>query len=345
MNFLPSRLVSKNPQFKARLGTWAAYLLALSALVWVFKDVEWSSLVEQIQQISWPWVCAILVFDILSFYVQGVRWRYLLNPCGQITPKKTTQAIYVGLFSSEVLPLRAGEIIRGVLVSRWMGKNFRDVLPSMAVERLLDGLWFSASMAVVALLVPIPGNIRTVTVGILAAAAVGMGLFAWNARRIVKPQSDSETQSLSKIKAMLQDVTRGLQSIGFSRDFWAATAFSGLLHVVQALAFISVVEACGIDLPLLPTIAVFLIVQIGIAIPNAPANVGTYQLFCVLGLTFFGVEKSSAAAVSVVAFAILTFPVLLIGALATLQAGLSLTGFRSQLKGMTESGIATETAS
>ena len=59
---------------------------------------------------------------------------------------------------------------------------------------------------------------------------------------------------------------------------------------------------------MLSMIAVFLIVHLGIAIPNAPANVGTFQLFSVLGLTLFGIKKSAAAAFSVLAFAILTVP-------------------------------------
>jgi glycosyltransferase 2 family protein len=243
--------------------------------------------------------------------------------------------------------LRAGEIVRGVLVSRWLRRKFREVLPSMAVERLLDALWFSAVMALIALLVPIPRQVRTISFSLLIAALVGMGLFIWNAGRtnhVEAPRDLVGRSTAGKIMVVLQDVTLGLKQIGFSRPFWGAAAFSGLLHLVQALAFLAVLEACRIDLPLVASIAVFLIVQLGIAIPNAPANVGTFQLFCVLGLTFFGVDKSAAAAVSVLAFAILTFPVLLIGALATVQAGLSLTGFRSQIRELTASAAAPESA-
>ncbi len=317
------------------------------ALYWVFHDVQWGALIGQAQQLSWAWLCAIIGLDILSFFVQGQRWQFLLRPCGQISTLKTTQAIYIGLFSSEVLPLRAGEIVRGVLVSRWLGRKFREVLPSMAVERLLDALWFSALMALVALLVPIPRQVRTISLSLLIAALVGMGLFIWNATRTNHPGAAPDLAGKStagKVMVVLQDVVLGLKQIGLSRPFWGAAAFSGLLHLVQALAFLAVLEACRIHLPLVAAIAAFLIVQLGIAIPNAPANVGTFQLFCVLGLTFFGVDKSAAAAVSVLAFAILTFPVLLIGALATVQAGLSLTGFRSQIRELTASAAAAESA-
>src|SRR5512146_2495561 len=166
-----------------RLWVWLTYLVALAALYWVFHDVDWDTLLAQVEMMSWPWVAAIVVLAVVSFYVQGVRWQLLLKPAGQIARLKTTQAIYVGQFSSELLPLRAGEVIRGVLVARWLGRKFRDVLPSMAVERLLDALWFSLAMALVALLVPVPPQIRTITFFVLALGTVGMALFAWNAIR------------------------------------------------------------------------------------------------------------------------------------------------------------------
>jgi hypothetical protein len=36
-----------------------------------------------------------------------------------------------------------------------------------------------------------------------------------------------------------------------------------------------------------------------LGIPNAPANVGSYQFFSVLGLTLFGVDKTVAAGFSI----------------------------------------------
>jgi uncharacterized protein (TIRG00374 family) len=326
---------SSNASSKHRIKVWATYLVAAAALVWVFYDIEWRTILDQVQQLSWGWVCVIVALDVLSFYVQGVRWQILLRPCGWLSYMKTTQAIYVGLFTSEVLPLRAGEVIRGLLVSRWLSRKFVEVLPSIALERLFDGFWFSSAMIITALLIPVPGQIRIATNVLLATSVVGILALLWIVFRTDPTLShdDSLRKTLwKKMSHATHDVRVGLQQIGFRKGFWTAAGVSGVLHLVQGLAFLSILRACAIDLPLLPSIAVFLVVHLGIAIPNAPANVGTFQLFCVLALTFFGVEKSAAAAFSVVAFAILTIPVLLIGVAATLYAGLSLTGFHAQLR-------------
>jgi hypothetical protein len=79
-------------------------------------------------------------------------------------------------------------------------------------------------------------------------------------------------------------------------------------------------------------VAVFVIVNLGTAIPNTPANVGSYQFFTVLGLTLFGVDKTSATGFSLVVFSLLTLPPLVIGFLALSRSGLSLATIREELR-------------
>lgn len=331
------KIKQARPRSDHRLKIWLTYALAAAALAWVCYDIKWTSLVDQVQQLSWGWVALIIGFDVLSFYVQGVRWGVLLQPIASLPYLKTTQAIYIGLFASEVLPLRAGEIIRGVLIARWVQRKFHDVLPSMALERLFDGIWFSGAMILTAMLIDVPPQIRIGTNIVLALSLTGIAICVWVMKRTHFAEAAPKTVNTGaplkeRIALAVYEVRMGLKQIGTGRRFWTAFGVSGLLHVVQALAFLAVLQACSIDLPLLPMIAVFLVVHLGIAIPNAPANVGTFQLFCVLGLTFFGIDKSAAAAFSLVAFAILTIPVLFIGMAATLHAGFMLSGVRSQLR-------------
>jgi hypothetical protein len=74
-----------------------------------------------------------------------------------------------------------------------------------------------------------------------------------------------------------------------------------------------------------------LIVHLGTAIPNAPANVGTYQFFCVVGLTLFGVEKTLATGFSVVVFLLLTVPLWIIGFFALSRSGMTLSTIRNEI--------------
>jgi hypothetical protein len=91
-------------------------------------------------------------------------------------------------------------------------------------------------------------------------------------------------------------------------ETWLAFALSLAFLMAQMLAFWLVLRGYGLNVSIWTSATVLMIVHLGTAVPNAPANVGTYQFFCVLALTLFGVEKTAATAFSVIAFVILTIP-------------------------------------
>jgi hypothetical protein len=60
--------------------------------------------------------------------------------------------------------------------------------------------------------------------------------------------------------------------------------------------------------------------------------VGSYQFFCVLGLTLFGVNKNIAAGFSFVVFAILTVPLWVLGMLALSRTGMTLRAIQQRIR-------------
>jgi uncharacterized membrane protein YbhN (UPF0104 family) len=108
----------------------------------------------------------------------------------------------------------------------------------------------------------------------------------------------------------------------------AAFALSCALLAGQMLAFWLAMRAARIDQPVLVGAAVLTLVRLATAVPNTPANAGTFQVFTILGLAIFGVDRERAAAFSIVSFVILTAPLWLIGGVAAARTGRSLASLR-----------------
>ena len=119
--------------------------------------------------------------------------------------------------------------------------------------------------------------------------------------------------------------------MGTSPSFYVACAASVLTPLLQALALWLMLQSYGLELPVLAAAAVLFLINLGVALPNAPANVGSYQFFCVLGLTLFGVDKTRAAGFSIFVFVAFTIPLLLAGFIAVTQSGLAATSLRSEM--------------
>jgi len=334
---IPCKIQVGVKRLSDRIKQLFGYVLALGCLLWVFHDTHVERLWQSFTRINGWLLAAAIIFDILSYYCQGLRWELLLRPLGKISPLRTTQAIYAGLFTNEIVPLRPGELVRAYLVSRWLPVRFVSVFPSLAVERMFDGIWLVLAIAVAALLVPLPKNLLEAEEILGAVILLAVGFFAYavlsRARPVGMPASDeTPVRNLwHRITRSLARLHEELRRIGTSHYAYMAFGVSVLILAFQIVAFWLVMIACGLSLSLWAGGVVLLIVHIGTAIPNAPSNVGTYQFFTVAGLQFFGIDKTPAAAFSVVVFLVLTIPLWVLGLFAIARSGMTLSFIRNEI--------------
>jgi len=163
------------------------WLLAAAGLIWVLRDIHPSKLALQLAGIDWRWVALAMVCDVLSYVVQAVRWQLLLKPVGMIKLSQSTQAIFAGLFTNEVLPMRPGEVVRCYLAALWMRASFVAILPSIIVERLFDGVWIAMGIGMAAIFAPLPEDLIEAGETFGAAIALIVVLFAYLVLRRPRP--------------------------------------------------------------------------------------------------------------------------------------------------------------
>jgi uncharacterized protein (TIRG00374 family) len=323
-------LLPESPARRRWPRTVLSYTLAVLCLCWVLRHLDLGEFLHRLATLNFLWVSAAILFDVLSYVCQGWRWKLLLRPVAEITVLRTTQAIYAGLFVNEVLPMKLGEIARAFLISRWTSAKLSSVFPSILLERLCDGVWLGVGIIITIFLVPLPR--RLVEVGdvfdvVIFVALVIVALLAFAARR---PASNNSTQKES-LGTLVRILAFDIRIASQTRGALLALMLSLLLMLLQGLSFWFVMRAYGLPLTFATGMIVFIIVHFGTLIPIAPANVGSYQFFTVLGLTLFGVEKATAAGFSLVVFTVLTAPLWAIGLWAVSSSGLSFLEIKSEL--------------
>lgn len=315
------------------------YSLAAACLVWVFHDVSVRELSRYIRNISWRWIALAIVADILSYLCQAWRWRLLLKPVGKLSLITAAQAIYAGLFVNEILPMRLGEFVRAFLISRRLSTRLTTVVPSIVVERLLDGIILTIGLVLSANFVSLPKDLRQAGGVFALLTLIGMALFVY----LVPPQKDSANSStdlarggigVSRVKAFVTSILLGLQAIRYGKNLYLSFAVSVVFLVLQVLAFWLIMRAYGLEFSFWIGAIVFLVVHLGTAIPNAPANVGTYQFFTVVGLALFGVDKTVATGFSIVVFVLLTAPLWVLGFISLISSGLTLTQLSEKMRSL-----------
>jgi len=295
---------------RARLLVGAA--IATGALAWLFHDVPVHATLAVARRLAWPAATLAVAADIAAYVCQGLRWRALLGTVGHASWLDTTEAIYAGLFANELLPLRPGEALRAWIMARRLNVSVRRIVPSVVVERLFDGLWLTCGLAISAMTITLPAGLADAAevfgIGLLAALIVTFAASAWLAARPARRAG---------LPGLLREPAEDLALIGSSRAAVEALVLSLALLVLQALAFWLTARAVSLPLSFGASIVVLLVLHLGTLLPNAPANLGTFQVAVVLGLTLFGVDKPTATGFSMVVFVLLTAPLWALGALAT----------------------------
>jgi uncharacterized protein (TIRG00374 family) len=316
---------------RSRVQRALGYIFAVGCLVWVFYNVDPRQLLATMFISNWRFVALAIIADILTYILQALRWKLLLAPVGRLSTLRAAQGIYAGLFTNELVPLRFGELVRAFLVSRWLSLRFTEVLPSMVIERFLDALWLAAGIGLAAIVVPLPKDLIEAGHALGGIVLLTALLFLWMVLRKKKDpayEHYSSSRVLRGLQRFALQLACGLRDIGLSyRPYLAALLSAGML-AAQILALWFMMLACRIDLPLGAAAIVLLVVRLGTAIPNAPANVGSFQFFTVLALKLFGEDKTVAAGFSMVYFLALTVPLWTLGLLAISRTGMSLSTIR-----------------
>ncbi len=319
-----------------RIPRWVpqtlAYAISAASLVWVFYGFPFHDLIPAIRALDWRWVSLGVVANLAVYVAQGWRWNTLLSPVASLGLWRTVQAIYIGLFANEVLPLRTGEVIRCYLLAHWNGLRLSLGFASAAVERLIDGLWMLVAFFVtVSLVSGVPEDLLLFVQIMGGFLVIGAIVLFWVMAH--KQHAHSIVRESSRWASTLRHVVEGIHLMG-NPGTLIRTVFISLAYLVlQVLSVYALMKAYGMDLSFWVAGGVLAVVRFAIVVPNAPANLGLFQVACVLALGLFDVDRNDAKTLSFIMFFALSLPLVIGGAVAVLLTGVNLSELRERAKG------------
>lgn len=267
-------------------------------------------------------------FEVLSYAWDAARCVALLRPVGHVRWRQALRAVYLGVLANQTLPVRAGEVVRAALLSRWASLPVEAVVPSVLLARLLDGvaLAFATGLLGFRRPLPQPAVCGTWAFGILLLILLALALLL--TRKLGRMRQWACPVSVPdlgmRVRRLVGLTAVGIYELRCPRQLAIAGSTTTLYLAFQACALWLAAKAYGLGLSIAAAWVVFLVVHLGTAIPGPPANVGSFQFFTVLALTFYGVEKSLAAGFSLFAYAVLTLPLSVTGLVSLTVNGWSL---------------------
>jgi hypothetical protein len=302
------------------------FAVAIVSLFLAFRKFDYAQLGRDVSHLIWPLVILGVLAELLSYVIDAWRWLVILSPAEQPTLEQCTEATFIGLFANDVLPAKAGELIRPYLLSRWAKVPLSISITSAAMERVLDGIVIVLSFYLFAFLVKgdprnLPPWLRdsmlvlAFWVAVVTAIICFVLFYKSHAHRVVSGRTWT-----AKFIQLLEEI----HLLGNWRALGIAFILSLGYFLLQFLAVLCLARADNFDFGLSESAFALLVARIATMIPGAPGNIGTFQYFFGLGLGMLMVESFNAKSFSLIAWFFLTAPPLLVGAIFVMLTGMSI---------------------
>jgi glycosyltransferase 2 family protein len=280
-------------------------LVALAAVVWWASKQEAPHIPTGGDAIAW--ILAGAGLYVVATLVRAERWHQILAITGVHAKRVDCYALTtVGYMGNNVLPARAGEALRVVLLSQRTDASKRTLLGSVVAERLLDVIAlvtiFIATVVVLSSKV-LPKDRPYLMAAVGAALLIAAAVAIWVLRR------HHVFERIRDWLRPLADAPRALVSR------WGLVLLAGtfVLWTVEASVWWTVARAIDLNISITGALYLTALTNFVAALPAAPSSIGTFDAAVLFGAQRLDATSGMALSYVILIRFVLYVPITLVG--------------------------------
>ncbi len=324
---------NKETNNKKRIALLLLVIVVIVALFIVLVDI--SLVISQLSAADLRFIAAASAALIFGLITYAARWRTLLaNKPGLLF---TFHASNLGHAGNIIIPFRAGELIRILVMGTNESISYTEATTSVVVERLFEQLMRLLTFGL-AILVGLGLQLSFGTVaGGIGFLILGFGAIAW----LVKNQEftlDKGSRLLGKLPRVteesarhsLSDLLANLQSVSRPRQFaiilfWSVATWA-LFWAFFYLTLLSLDNHLANEQLLAVSLG-----ALALSPPSAPTQPGIFHASIVLPLSALGMNPEMLTAYAILLHIQEMFWMIVFGIWGLIATGLSINSIREQL--------------
>ena len=327
-------------------GLWILVGLFISGIcLWLFlKDIDWEELSRALHEANYIYVIPVVLITVLTYIVRSVRWEILILPLKKVSFANVFSAITIGFMANHVLPARAGEIIRCVVLGRSEKMRATGIFATVVMERLLDSVSLIIfATVVIAIITPHGGGASPINDETHLFSQLKKGIWVLGGVclitvcfLVVLDLHSQKALNLTgrlfffmphaikdRIQHLLESFVQGMKVLKNMRQVLWLTFLSFSLWLLFVLAMVALGYSFGIQIPFAGMCFVLVCISLAVALPQAPAYIGVFHLAVQKSLELFHVAPVAAQSFAIVLWAITVFTSIILGLFFLWREGLS----------------------
>lgn len=288
-----------------------AAALAALLLYYSLQGIEWREVVRIAAGARLSGLSVAAAIAAATLLLRSVRWRILLNAEGAVSVGAAFWATAAGYLGNNVLPARAGELVRTFMISSRCSLDTTFVLTTALTERIADAVALVAIASVILLTVPLQlgwlaGAVKPVALlGLVAAVLIGVVPLLESSGASALQRMPLPESVRRRLLAAMGQAVRGVRAFHDGRRLSGFLGLTALIWALDALATVAGGAALGLAIPIPAAFLLLACLGLGSALPSTPGYIGIYQFAAVSALTPFGFRRTDAIAYILVAQALM----------------------------------------
>ena len=296
-------------------------LISAACLVYVLRRISLDAMLESLRGADYVWVIPATVLTIATAWLRGVRWRAIFANPEAVTTGQCFAASNVGLMFNNLLPSRAGDVMRVLALRRPTGLSAVEIGTTVVIERVLDV--FVLGLFGMALWPWLPDAawidaLAALCAGIVAACVLGVALLAavrTPARSLVERGLRRVPRvSPERAERWQQALAAGALVLGSPRRLAICVGLSALTWLAAGVAALALFPAFDLEAGSLAPWLLLVANSFALVVPSSPGTIGVYEASVQASLVAFGVAPAIALSFALVLHAVNFFPVIAVGA-------------------------------
>ena len=267
------------------------------------------------------WLLAAVGAFALGNLARAARWRAFFGQGRRPSLGVVTNAMMIGYLYNNILPARAGEAARVVVLTQRSTTSPVEIVGTVVLERLYDVLailviffaaepwlphvsWFGAA-AIAAIVLAV----------LIAGAAIALAIFGDRPLRLLlRPLSRFSMFSGERLERTLDELSHGLSGLRHPVLALEAFVLTIAAWLMTALCAYLVSLSFNLNVPFACGVLVAAAIGLGMILPSPPAAVGVFEGAALIALEAYGVPHSSALPYAVVLHLVNFVPFVVVGA-------------------------------
>jgi glycosyltransferase 2 family protein len=281
-------------------------LVALAAVIWWASKQDAPELPSTRSAIGWLVVAAAL-YAVVTL-LRGERWHQILHMTGVKTSRADAYGLTaVGYMGNNVLPARAGEMLRVVLLSSRTDAGKRSLFGTVVAERMLDAVALAAIFAVVVFGILREADVPTDKPLLVVAIGATLAVAALGALHISRRRG-----ALGRLRDFVRPLAGAPRAL-LSRQGMVLLALSFVIWAFEASVYLSVAHATGLDISGMGALYLVAFTNLVAMLPAGPGYLGTFDAAVVVGVKAIGGTGSQAVSYLLLLRFILFLPITVVG--------------------------------